>query len=387
VTFASFAARNVFRNRFRTVLTVLAVAFAVVCFLLLRTVIWAWTVAIDEGAQDRLATRHKVTFVMTLPERYTEQVRQVPGVEASTWANWFGAKDPRYADQFFASLAVDTSTYFDVYGDMVVPPAQLEAWKQDRQGAIVGRALADKFGYDIGDTVTLEGSIYPGNWEFHVSGIYETTSKAVDRSQFLFHWKYLNESVDAARRDQIGWIVSRADPKQGAQISQAIDAAFDHRDIQTLTMSERAMNLSFLGMFSAVLDAIDIVSGVILAIMMLILGNTIAMGVRERTHEYGVLRAIGFTPRHLAGFVLGEAAVVGLLGGGLGLALAYPIVEQGLGRFLEENMGSFFPYFRIPATAAAAAVGLAMTLALLASALPARRASKLRVVDALRKVA
>lgn len=386
MTLGALAVRNVFRNRFRTVLTVLAVAFAIVCFLLLRTVVWAWTVAVEEGAQDRIATRHKVTFVMTLPKRYSQRVREIGGVEASTFANWVGARDPRFPNEFFANIAVDTDTFFEVYEDMVVPDDQLEAWKQDRQGAIVGDVLAKKLGYAIGDTITLEGSIYPGEWEYHIVGIYESKTRAIDRSQFLFHWDYLNEGIPEPRREQIGWIVSRVDPVQGPDVAKAIDAEFEERDIQTLSMSERAMNLSFLGMFSAVLDALDIISGVILAIMMLILGNTIAMGVRERTHEYGVLRALGFRKPHIAGFVLGEAATVGALGGGVGLLLAYPLVERGLGRFLEENMGAFFPYFRIPPSAAAIAMGLAIGLALIASLLPAMRASGLKVVDALRRV-
>ena len=189
------------------------------------------------------------------------------------------------------------------------------------------------------------------------------------------------------RKDQIGWIITRVDdPARTAEVSAAIDKLFDDRDVQTLSMSERAMNVSFLGMISAVLRAVDIVSLVILGIMMLILGNTIAMGVRERTNEYGVMRAIGFLPRHVAIFVLGEAVTIGVLGGGLGLALSYPLVERGLGRWLEENMGSFFPYFRVTAGTALTALALAVALGLVAALLPAYRAARLDVVDALRRV-
>jgi putative ABC transport system permease protein len=152
-------------------------------------------------------------------------------------------------------------------------------------------------------------------------------------------------------------------------------------------MSERAMTLSFMGMMSAILTALDYVSIIILLIMTMILGNTIAMGVRERTHEYGVLRALGFTPRHVAMFVLGEALTVGLLAGIVGLALAYPIVELGMGRWLEENMGAFFPYFRIDTKTMVAAVLLSVALGVVSSVIPAYRASKLNVTDALRRVA
>jgi putative ABC transport system permease protein len=383
----TLAARNLLRNRFRTVLTVAGVAIAVLAFVLLRTVIYSWTVGVDAAAKDRIGTRHKVTFVMTLPKKYADDVRAVPGVTGATFANWFGAKDPKDEKEFFGNMAVDTKTFFQVYDEMVVPPAQMEAWKGDRKGAIVGDQLAKKKGWKVGDRVTLVGTIFPGNWEFHVSGIYTATRKSVDRSTLWFHWDYLNDSVPDRMKDQIGWIASKInDPSRVADISNAIDKMFDDRDIQTLSMSERAMNNSFLGMLSAVLRAIDVVSVVILIIMMLILGNTIAMGVRERTSEYGVLRAIGFLPRHLATFVLCEALTVGLLGGLAGLAVAYPIVEGLLGRFIEENMGAFFPYFRVPLSTAALALGLAMALALLASALPAYRAAKLNVISALRRL-
>lgn len=383
----TLAARNILRNRFRTALTVLGVAVAVLAFVLLRTVIYAWTVSVDYAAKDRIATRHKVTFVMTLPRRYAEDLRAVPGVVAATYMNWFGAKDPKHESDFFANMAVETETFFAVYDEMVVPPAQLADWKGDRKAAIVGDQLAKKLGWKVGDRVILKGTIYPGDWEFRIAGIYTATRKSVDRSSFYFHWDYLNDAQPERGKDQIGWIASRvSDPSRAADVTKAIDKLFDERDVQTLSMSEKAMNNSFLGMLSAVLQAVDIVSVVILAIMGLILGNTIAMGVRERTSEYGTLRAIGFLPRHLAAFVVCEALTVGLLGGGVGLLLAYPLVERGMGRWIEENMGAFFPYFRVPLSTAAAALGLALLLSLLASALPAYRAAKLNVISALRRL-
>jgi putative ABC transport system permease protein len=169
-------------------------------------------------------------------------------------------------------------------------------------------------------------------------------------------------------------------------VSAAIDRIFDEKDTQTTTMSELAMNNSFMAMFSAVLTALNAVSYIILLIMMLILGNTIAMGVRERTREYGVLRALGFTPRHVALFVIGEALTIGMLSGVLGVVLSYPIVELGMGRWLEENMGSFFPYFRVNAGTAVVAVVLSVALAAVASLIPARQASRLSILDALRRV-
>ncbi|WP_437710337.1 FtsX-like permease family protein [Sorangium sp. So ce448] len=384
----SVAARNVLRNKFRTLLTVIGAAVAVLAFVLLRTVLSAWNVAADYAAKDRIATRHKISFILPLPKRYMDTVREVPGVTEGSFMSWFGAKDPRDANNFFASMAVESKTFFKVYDEMVVSPEDMERWQGDRKGAILGDVLAARLKVKPGDTVTLEGTIYPGNWQFNVSGIYTATRKSIDRSQFIFHYDYLNESLPERQRDQIGWMAARIDdPSRSADISAAIDKIFDEKDVQTATMSERAMNLSFMAMMSAVLTALNVVSVIILLIMMMILGNTIAMGVRERSREYGVLRALGFEPKHVRIFIIGEAATIGLLAGFIGLVVSYPIVELGLGRWLEENMGSMFPYFRIEPMTMVLAVLLSMGLSLAASLLPAYNASKLSVTDALRRVA
>jgi putative ABC transport system permease protein len=387
MSIAQIAARNVLRNKTRTVLTMLGVAIAIIAFVLLRTVLDAWMVAAEHAAKDRIATRHKITFVMQLPKRYVEDIKSTPGVKDVTWMNWFGAKDPKNEQEFFATIAVDPKTFLEVYDEIVVPPDQIESWMQNRRGAVVGDVLAKQKGWKVGDRITLTGTIYPGDWEFHISGIYTAKRKSIDRNTLWFHWNYLNDAASVRAKDTVGWIAARIDqPARSAEISQAIDRRFEERDTQTLTMSERAMNVSFLGMFSAILSALDVISVVILVIMTLILGNTIAMGVRERTNEYGTLRAIGFLPRHLVAFVLVEGITTGILGGVLGVLLAYPFVNQGLGRWLEENMGGFFPYFRVEPTTALAALGLAIAFSLAAAALPAYKAAKLEVTDALRRV-
>jgi len=384
----SVAAKNVGRNKGRSVMTVLGAAIAIVLFVLLQTVLSAWNVGVEAAAKDRIGTRHKISFILPLPKRYADDIRAVPGVKTATWANWFGGKDPKNPNSFFATMAVDSKTFFDVYDEMKLAPEVKEKWLEDRKGAIVGDVLAKQLAVKVGDRITLSGTIFPGDWQFNVVGIYEATRKSVDRSQFIFHWDYLNESIPEKQRDTIGWVIARIDdPGKGADISATVDRMFDERDIQTATMSEKAMNLSFMAMLSAILKALNIVSVVILFIMTLILGNTIAMGVRERTNEYGVLRAIGFQPKHIVVFILAEAATVGLFSGLVGLALAYPIVELGMGRFLEENMGGFFPYFRIDKSTMAAAVGLGLGLSLAAALIPAYRASKLSVTDALRRIA
>jgi putative ABC transport system permease protein len=381
------AARNLSRNRTRVLMTVLGVAVAVVIFLLLRTVVWAWTFAAETGAKDRIGTRHKVSFILQLPKHYIEKVRAVPGVTAATWMNWIGAKDPKDENNFFQNLAVDHTTFLDVYSEIVISPEAKARWLADAQGAIIGDVLAKKWRVKEGDRIILRGTIYPGDWEFNVAGIYEVTAKTWDRSSVLFRWDYFNNKLPERRRDEIGWIMARIDdPRKSADISKAIDTMFDERDIQTLSMSEKQLNNQFIAMFDAILFALDIVSLVIMAILLLILGNTIAMGVRERTTEYGVLRAIGFLPKHIAWFIVGEGLFIGLLGGLAGLALGSVLIS-GMSKFIEEGpMAGFFPYFRLQPLTVATAFGLSAILGVVAAAIPAYRASKLQVTDALRKV-
>jgi putative ABC transport system permease protein len=387
MTLTSIAARNIGRNKLRTALTISVVAIATLFFILLRTVVWSWTSASEFSKKDRIASRHKVSFVLQLPKRYTEEIAQIPGVAAVSYASWFGAKNPKNEQDFFATIATDPRTLLDVYSEIKTSAAEKEAWFADRQGALIGDALAKKEGWKVGDKVTLKGTIYPGDWTFNIRGIYTTTTTNVDRSTLWFHWNYLNESLPERRKDQVGWIVTNIrNSADSGRISKEIDAKFDTRDLQTITMSEAALNQSFLGMFAAVLKAIDIVSVVITLIMALIVGNTIAMGVRERTNEYGVLRAIGFLPGHVARFILVEGLVIGVLGGLVGVLLGYPVVNNGMGRVIEENMGNMFPQFKVQPQIAAIAFGLATMLGLLAAILPARKASRLQVVEALRRV-
>lgn len=389
MTLVSVAARNLLRNKFRTLATVAGVAIAVFSFMMLRTALAAWTAGVDHAAKDRVVTRNKVTFILPLPLRYVEEIRQVPGIKETTYMNWFGGKDPKHSkDQdFFATMAVDHKTFLSVYDDIVVAPDAKERWFEDRRGAIVGDVLAKNFGWKVGQKITLSGTIFPGDWQFTIAGLYTTTNKAIDHRTLYFRWDYLNDSIPQRLRDRAGWVTSRVDDaSRSAAIGQAIDRLFDVQDTQTLSQSERAFGASFLAMFSSILKALDVVSIVILAIMMLILGNTIAMGVRERTSEYGVLRAIGFLPQHIATLVVAEATVTGLFGGLMGMSLSYLVINGFMGRFIEENFGQFFPAFQITAGIATAALGLSVLLGLLAGLLPAYGTFKLNIVQALRRV-
>jgi putative ABC transport system permease protein len=387
MTLVGLGARNAFRNPFRTSLTVLGVAVAILAFVLLRTVITSWEAAAQYAAKDRIGTRHKLSFVIALPKRYVDTIRQVPGVKATSWANWFGGKDARNPDIFFANMMVDAPTMLDVYDELILPPEQKAKWLEDRQGAIVGKSLANQLGLKVGDRFVLQGTIFPGDWVLNIDGIYSASRKSIDQSSMYFHWNYVNEKLPAARKDMVGWVISRVDePGKGPDVSAAIDKIFDERDQPTLTMSERQMNLSFMGMFAALMKAINVVSLIILLILVMILANTIAMGVRERTSEYGALRALGFMPSHIRLFILGESATLGILAGIVGVGLAVPLVNGGMSRFIEENMGGMFPYFRVDPITVVLALGLALVLGLLSGIIPAIQAGRLSVVNALRRV-
>jgi len=364
--------KSAFRNRTRSIMTTAGMAVAVLSFLFLRTVVDVWNSGISAAAQDRLATRHKISITMTLPKtHYQKIIDRVPNLSGVTYANWFGAVYPPDEHGFFANFAINGDTYFKVYNELVIPPDQLQAWQEDRAGAVVGPQLAKKYGWKIGDRVTLRGTIYPGDWTFNVRAIYDTTSKSFDKSTFMFHWDYLNDAVSETRKEQIGFLGVRvADPRQGAQVARAIDELFASSDAETLTESERAFNLEFVSMYSAILTAMDVVSIVILLIMTLIVANTIAMGVRERAHEYGVLRAIGFKPKHLLAFVFGESTLIAVLGGCLGIAIAFPVIS-GFGKVIEDNLSGMFPYFSMNTSTMMIAGGLSLAVGLISAIVPA----------------
>ncbi len=375
------------RNPFRAVVTALGGAAALIAFVLLRTVLYAWSVGAEYAAKDRLATRNRVSFGIGLPKRYVDDLlAKVPGIRSATYCDWFGAKWSRDPSQVFANVACADNA-FDVYPEMAIDPAALARWRADRKGAIVGDLLAKKLGVHVGDDVTLEGTFYPGDWEFTIDGIYTAPPQsAVDRSSFFFRWDYKNDAVPERQKNRVGWIFTRVDdPSAGPRVSRAIDELFEGRDVQTATTSEREANSVLYGSVSAVLGAIDVASIVVLAIMTLILGNTIAMGARERTAEYAVLRALGFRPSQIRLLVVGEALCLSLAAGLLGLALAFPLVQVAVGTWLEENLGQFFPVFRVTPPTMGLALLLTLGLGALAAWIPAARAGKLPVIEALRE--
>ncbi len=383
--FVALIVKSAFRNRLRALLTAVGVAIAIVSFLFLRTIVSAWNAGAENAAADRMVVRNRISIIFPLPLSYLDKVKRVPGVTDVSWANWFGGM---YKDQrnFFAKFAVDAPTYLSIYPEMTLSPEEKQAWMGDRMGAVVGEKLAEKYGWKVGDQIAIAGDIYPGDWKFTVRGVYHSTSKAFDERTMYFHWKYLNETVTEGRKDQLGVLLIRIGPGvPSAQVASAIDKQFENSVAETRTETEKAFQMAFLSMVSAVLVAIQIVSIVVLFILVLILANTMAMATRERTTEYAVLRAIGFSPRHVVMMVVGEGLVIGALGAALGVALTPPLVEV-VGRGLEASLGNFLDLQGLALGPVAAAVAVAIGGGMLASAVPAWRAGRLRLVDALRKV-
>jgi putative ABC transport system permease protein len=387
VTIVTVGWRNALRNKLRTAMTATGVAVTVVAFVLLRTILVAWSAGAEHAAKDRLSTRNRVSFGLPLPKRYIDEIRRVPGVKSTTYCDWFGGKWTKRPDEFFANLACADDA-FDVYPEVTVDPAVLEAWKRTKDGVIVGDRLAKKLGVEVGDRMTLEGTFYPGFWDFLVVGVYTAPERSsVDRSSFFFRWEYKNDGVLPDQKDRIGWIFTRIDdPSRSAAIARSIDALFEDDETQTLTMSERAANNSALGAVSAVMTALNVISLFLLVIMMLVLGNTVAMGVRERTAEYGMLRALGFGPGHVRRLIVAEALAVACFSGVMGLAVAFPIVDLGIGRWLEENMGKFFPVFRVTPGTAALALGATLAIGAASASVPALLAGRSSVTNALRRL-
>ncbi|MCA1662698.1 MAG: FtsX-like permease family protein [Myxococcales bacterium] len=378
--------KSAFRNRLRTTLTSLGVAIAIIAFLVLRTIISAWHAGVENSASDRMFTRNKISITFELPLSYVDKVKRIVADKgAVAYENWFGAVYPKDEHAFFANFAADPDV-FKLYPEMVVPPEQMQSYLQDRQGAIVGAMLAEKYGWKVGDKITLRGTIYAGDWDFNIRGIFHTASKGVPESQMYFHWKYFNEKLPEGRKDHVGLIMTKVnDGSQGAAVAQAIDKEFASSPAETRTESEKQFQLEFLSMASAILTAIQLVSFVVLAILMLILANTMAMATRERTGEYAVMRAIGFQPRHIVGMVLGEGFIIALVGAALGVTLAKPLLGF-FKQLMERQMGGMFESFDLEWPAVALAVSMSMALGMIASALPAVRAGRLKIVDALRRV-
>jgi putative ABC transport system permease protein len=376
--------RNALRHKLRTGLTMLGIVIAVLAFGLLRTVVDAWYAGAEAASSTRLITRNAISLIFPLPLTYAERVRKVPGVKAISYANWFGGiyQEPK---NFFPQFAVDAHTYFDLYPEFMVEPAQLKEFKRDRKGCIVGRKLANQYGWKVGDSIPIKGTIFPGTWEFVVRGIYKGKEPSTDEVQFFFHWDYLNETMKATaprRANQIGIMFARiADPGLAAQVSQEIDRTFRNSLAETLTETEKAFQLGFVSMTEGIVVMIRIVSFLVIAIIMAVMANTMAMSARERLAEYATLKAIGFGPAFVRRLILGESLVIALAGGGVGCLLTWPAAKA-----FASSVGTLFPVFNVSTETVALQIAAALLVGVVAAAVPSVRASRVRIIDGLRAV-
>jgi len=381
VTLAGLALRNAFlRNKTRTVLTILGTTVAALAFVFLRTVLAAWYASSEASAADRIVTRNAMSITEFLPLSYRDRIANVAGVTKLTFSNWFGGV---YKDRknFFAQFAIDAKSALDVFSIRFVAGTK-EDFLADRNSCVVGSGLSRRFGFKVGDVIPLSSEIFPGDWRFRVAGIVEGTDDASIANTMYFHWQRLNESLPDRIKNMVGvYTITVADAARSPEVGRRIDAMFANSDYETHTETERSFRLQFVIGSSAILFALEAVSGVILAIMALILGNTLAMGLRERTPEVGAMRAIGFLPRHVRAISILEGALLGIVGGAIGLLFATPVLIA-FGKF--SGLGFLTGIGLRPATAALT-LGLAGIIGVIASALPAWNAARLQVVEALRR--
>ncbi len=377
--------RNLLRHKLRTLLTALGIVIAIASFGLLRTVVDAWYAGANASSSARLVTRSSVSLVFPLPLNYAQKIRQVPGVDSVAGVNWFGGV---YVSErnFFPQFAIQAPAYLAMYPEILLSDAERKAFLTDRQGAIAGRRLADQFGWKVGDTIPIRGTIYPGTWSFTLRGIYDGADKTVDQSTFFFHWDYLNEAIKRIyprRGDQSGlYVVKIRDPDQAASISEAIDSQFANSLAETLTETEKAFQLSFVSMTEAILAAIQAVSYVVILIIMAVMANTMAMTARERYGEYATFKALGFGGGFVAGLIVAESLGLALLAGLAGVAVTFPLANA-----FADAMGTLFPVFFVSEQTVALQLAAALVVGLVAAAVPAWRAARIRIVDGLRAVA
>ncbi|MFO1364744.1 MAG: FtsX-like permease family protein [Burkholderiales bacterium] len=382
--FAKLVLRNALRHKLRTALTVLGLVVAIASFGLLQTVVGAWYAGAESAAPTRLVTRNAVSLVFPLPLGYRDKIRSVDGVRSVSYANWFAGiyQDPK---NFFPQLAVEPRTYFDMYRDYLVPADDFVAFLRDRKGAVIGRKLADTHRLKVGDVMPLRGTIYPGTWEFTIRAIYDGAEQKTDTSQMFFHWDYLNETVKKrgrGRADQVGiYLVDVTDADRAAEVSQAIDALFRNSLAETLTETERAFQIGFVKQTEALVVAIRIVSYVVIAIILAVMANTMAMTARERLAEYATLKALGFSPAFVAALIFGESLAIAAVGAAAGIALTFPV-----GDWFAQRVGTLIPVFEVSAQTVALQALCALAVGVAAAIIPGRRAARVRIVEGLRAV-
>jgi len=382
--FFGLVLKSAARSKRRTLLTVLSVAVAVFLFSALRAVLDGFDSVSAASSATRIVTIRSTSMIFSMPTSHTEVIRSTPGVQDVTWASWFGGiyKDPK---NFFGQFAVDPESYLRMYPEIQLTPAERAAFLEDRTGCIVGEGLAKKYGFKAGDRMTLQVGIpvYGSrDFDFTIRGIYHAGGAAVDNQSMMFHWKYADER--STPQGQIGWYVARvSNPDRAVQVANTIDAKFANSPYETKTETEQAFSAQFASMLGNLNVLLGSVALAVVITTLFVAGNTMAMSVRERTTEIAVMRTLGFPARTVFALVVGEGLVVAVIGGAVGAILARLIVNgESLGL-----TGGFIPAFGVNNVNLVVGLGLSVLIGVLAALMPAAMASRLKIVDALRRVA
>jgi len=375
--------KNAFRHKLRSWLTILSIAIAILAFGLLRTVVEAFYSGVERSSANRIVARNAISLTFSLPYSYKEKIRQISGVREVCAVNWFGGI---FIDEknFFANFAVEDN-YLDLYPDYLFDPGEKKAYLHDRKAAVIGKKLADRFGWKVGDTITLRGTIYSGNWPFTIRAVYTGRDENVDERLFFFHWDYLNEAMKQTmkgRADQVGaYIIGIDRGDDAADIASAVDVTFRNSMAETLTETEKAYVLGFISMADTIIMIIRLVSLVMIVIIIAVAANTMSMTARERIGEFAVLKTLGFGGFRIGALIFGESFVVSLAGGLFGMLLTFP--AAGVFR---ELLGDFFPKFVVtPATLGADMVA-ASVIGVVAAIVPTWRSIGIRIADGLRRI-
>jgi putative ABC transport system permease protein len=374
--------KNLWRKKVRTTFTLLSVFIAFILFGLLMTIRTAFTFGVDIAGIDRLVLIHKVSLIMPLPISYLNRLQNTPGVEIATHNSWFGGvyQDP---SNFFAQIVVDPEPFLKIYPEYKLPPDHLKAWLADRQGAIVGVDLAKRFNWKVGDRIPILGTIWQPKgggqtWEFNIAGIYDG-EPGVDKTQFFFRYDYLDENR-AGGDGLVGWyVVKIADASQSQAMGATFDAMFANSDAETKTTTEKGFVEGFANQVGDIGTMMIAILVAVLVTILLVAANTMAQSVRERTSEMAVLKTLGFSNASILTLVLGESVFICLLGGSLGLLVAWLVVQIG------DPTGGMLPIWVLQPQALAAGVVLILAMGVLAGLVPALSAMQLKITDGLRR--
>jgi putative ABC transport system permease protein len=381
MTLVEFVRKNLFRKRLRTILTIVAIFMAFAIYGVLATFQNAMTAGIDSAAADRLMVTNKINFTLPMPIAYVQRTRQVKGVATVTHANWFGGYF-RDAKVFFAALAVDPQTYLDLYPEYLLTPTERQTFLSDKTALVAGRAVAEQFGWKVGDRIPLKSNIFSqkngsDTWDFVIAGIAKGANERVDTNWVIFHYDYFKDTRGFGG-DTIGWMILKTDSaKDNARVIKEVDSMFANSPFETETQTEQAMARAFLEQAGDLGFIITAVVGAAFATILLIVGNTMMLTVRERTNEIGVMRTIGFTTNRIFTLVLAESMLLALIGGALGIVAAW------LFSFVLAGPLSQFGPVSFTTGTAVTAFALMALLGFLTGVIPAYRAMKTDIVTAL----